>query len=191
MLTGYRALLLLVALLCLPAAPGKAQQVTPAAAAALSEALQNLEYEKSSAEAYAGILGTIGPSDMAVYLRGAQLYADAKAEFDKMIKGLRVDLMSDRNPTQSDDFKALLQQAAQRRIAFTSFVTAEIVNKQRAPGLGLPVVLDMVPALVEKITNAGLSIWKAYHDASKERRDAILAEVDELRWRSFKDLTKK
>jgi hypothetical protein len=54
----------------------------------------------------------------------------------------------------------------------------------------LPSVIEAVPELVKTITDSGLSIWKAFHDSSKERRDAILSEVDQLRWRSFADLGK-
>jgi hypothetical protein len=35
-----------------------------------------------------------------------------------------------------------------------------------------------------------LSIWKAFRDAGKERRDAILNEVEHLQWRSFAELAK-
>jgi hypothetical protein len=47
-----------------------------------------------------------------------------------------------------------------------------------------------VPELVKAISEAGLSIWKAYHDASKERRDAIMSELERLEWRSFAELAK-
>ena len=51
-------------------------------------------------------------------------------------------------------------------------------------------MIQAVPDLVNAIADSGLSIWKAFHDASKERRDAILVEVDHLQWRSFADLAK-
>ena len=43
---------------------------------------------------------------------------------------------------------------------------------------------------MKAITDAGLSIWKAYRDTSKERRDAILNELGHLEWRSFSELVK-
>ena len=46
----------------------------------------------------------------------------------------------------------------------------------------------MVPDLVKAITEAGLSIWKAFRGARKERRDAILNELEQLQWRPFAEL---
>jgi hypothetical protein len=43
---------------------------------------------------------------------------------------------------------------------------------------------------VKAMSEAGLSIWKAYHDAGKERRDAIVNELAHLEWRSFAELAK-
>jgi hypothetical protein len=65
-----------------------------------------------------------------------------------------------------------------------------VVDKLSGAKPGLPDVIEAVPELIKAITDSGLSIWKAFHDASKKRRDAILSEVDQLQWRSFADLAK-
>jgi hypothetical protein len=65
-----------------------------------------------------------------------------------------------------------------------------VVDKLSRTKPGLPDVIEALPELVNAITDSGMSIWKAFHDASKERRDAILSEVDQLQWRSFADLAK-
>jgi hypothetical protein len=65
-----------------------------------------------------------------------------------------------------------------------------VVEKLQGPKPGLPDVVTAVPELVKAITEAGLSIWKTFHDASKERRDAILSEIDQLQWKSFAELAK-
>jgi hypothetical protein len=167
-----------------------AQSPAPSAEAALARAVGVLAHEKSAAEQYAVILATAGKSNTALYVRGIQLYADAKAEFDAMIAELKFDLTTGQDPTHSSVFTGALQAGAQKRVAFTSFVSREIVDKLKGARPGLPDVITAAPDLVKAITDSGLAIWKAFHDASKERRDAILSEVDQLQWRSFTDLAR-
>jgi hypothetical protein len=168
----------------------RAQPRAPSTEAALAAAVGLLTREKSAAEQYAVILATAGKSDKAIYVRGIQLYADAKADFDALIAELKFDLTTGQDPANSAVFTGALQGAAQKRIAFTSFVSREVVEKVKGAKPGLPGVIEAVPELVKAIADSGLSIWKAFHDAGKERRDAILSEVDQLRWRSFADLAK-
>ena len=160
-------------------------------APALSDAVAVLEKERSAAEQYAVILATVGRKDANLYVRGIQLYADAKAEFDGLIAALRIDLTEGRNPAQSQKFAAALQGAAEKRIAFTNFVSDQVVGKTEGAKPGLVDVVKVVPDLVKAITDAGLAIWDNFTKANKERRDAILNEIDHLRWRSFADLAPK
>ena len=185
-----RLLLLGFAFISILGGRGNAQQAAPSSDAMLSNAVRVLAYEKSAAEQYAVILATVGKSDTARYVRGIRLYADAKAEFDAMIAELKFDLTTGQDPERSAVFSGALQGAADKRVAFTSFVSHEVVDKVEGARPGLPGVITAVPELVKAITDAGLAIWKAFHDAGKERRDAILTEVDHLQWRSFADLAK-
>jgi hypothetical protein len=82
-----------------------------------------------------------------------------------------------------------LKAAAEKRVAFTSFVSDEIAKLQGARP-GLPDVIQVVPDLVKAITEAGISVWKTYHQAATERRDAILHELDQVKWQSFAELAK-
>ncbi len=157
----------------------------------LSDAVAVLEKERSAAEQYAVVLATVGRKDIDRYVRGIQLYADAKAEFDGLIAALRFDLIEGNNPAKSQRFSTALQGAAKKRIAFTDFVSDEVVGKVEGARPGLLDVVKVVPDLVKAITDAGLAIWDSFRKASKERRDAILAEIDRLRWRSFADLAPK
>jgi hypothetical protein len=133
------------------------------------------------------ILSTVAKNDAAQYVRGIQLYADAKAEFDGLIARLRIELQTGQQPAKSVKFNQALKGAAEKRIAFTSFVTSE-VDKLQGARPGLEDLIQVVPDLVKSITEAGLSIWKAFHDARKERRDAILNELELLQWRPFAEL---
>jgi hypothetical protein len=153
-----------------------------------SDAVRVLAREKSAAEQYAVVLGTIGKKDLRTYARGITLYADAKAEFDGLLEQLRFDLKDGRDPATSAQFNEALQGAARKRVAFTSFVTDEVVGKAEGGKPGLPEVIEVVPELVKSLTDAGLSIWAAFHGARKERQAAILDELEHLKWRSFADL---
>jgi hypothetical protein len=185
-----RILLLGLTLTSISGGWGKAQQAAPSSDAMLSDAVRVLTHEKSAAEQYAVILATVGKTDPARYVRGIVLYADAKAEFDALVAELKFDLTTGQDPSHSAVFTGALQGAAEKRVAFTSFVSHEVVDKIKGARPGLPDVISAVPELVKTITDAGLSIWKAFHDAGKERRDAILNEVEHLQWRSFGELAK-
>ena len=184
-LIARRALLAaaLSSVLCLPAG---AQQTEPET---LSDAIRLFAHEKSAAEQYGVILVTVGKDNVGLYVRGIRLYADAKAEFDGLISELRFDLQNGQDPAKSAKFNAALQAAAEKRVAFTSFVSDQI---DKLPGArpGLPDVIQAVPELVTATTNAGISIWNAFHQARKESRDAILNELDHLEWRPFSELAK-
>jgi hypothetical protein len=190
LIINRRLLLLGLALMAVSGGPGEAQKATPSSEAMLAGSVGVLAHEKSAAEQYAVILATVGKSDTARYVRGIMLYADAKAEFDALIAELKFDLTTGQDPARSAIFTGALQGAAQKRVDFTSFVSHEVVDKVGGARPGLPAVITAVPELVKAITDAGLSIWKAFHDASKERRDSILNEVDRLQWQSFADLAK-
>jgi hypothetical protein len=161
----------------------KSQQAGPS----LPEAMRFLAHEKSAAEQYAVILSTVGKNDTAQYVRGIELYADAKAEFDGLIAELRIELQTGQQPAKSVKFNQALKGAAEKRVAFTSFVSSE-VNKLQGAKPGLEDLIQVVPDLVKAITEAGLSIWKAFREARNERRDAILNELELLQWRPFAEL---
>jgi hypothetical protein len=187
---GRRLLLLGVAFSIAAGGPRSALWAATSDEGMLARAVGVLMHEKSAAEQYAVILATAAKKNTAVYVRGLQLYADAKADFDAMIAELKLDLITGQDPRNSTVFTGALQGAAEKRIAFTSYVSHEVVDKLQGAKPGLPDVVKAVPELVKAITDSGLSIWKAFHDASKERRDAILSEIDLLQWKSFADLLK-
>jgi hypothetical protein len=156
----------------------------------ISAAMRFLAHEKSAAEQYAVILSTVGRNDAALYVRGIKLYADAKAEFDGLIGELRLGLQIGEEPAKSAKFNAALKEAAEKRVAFTSLVSDQ-VKKLKGARPGLEDLIQFVPDLVKALTEAGLSIWKAFREARKERRDAILSELERLEWRPFAELAKQ
>src|ERR1700732_1734397 len=109
----------LMPLLCISA---RAQQSEPGT---LSDAIRFLGHEKSAAEQYGVILITVAKDNPGLYVRGIKLYADAKSDFDGVIAGLRFDLQSGQDPAGSAKFNEALKEAAEKRVAFTSFVSGE------------------------------------------------------------------
>jgi hypothetical protein len=144
---------------------------------------------KSAGEQYGLILFTVAKDNVGLYVRGIKLYADAKAEFDGLLAELRFDLERGQEPAKSAKFNEVLKEAAERRVAFTSFVSAE-VDKLPGARAGLPDVIQAVPDLVTAITSAGISIWNAFRQTRKENRDALLSELKHLEWRPFSELVK-
>ena len=155
---------------------------------ALGEAVGVLAKEKSAAEQYAVVLATVGKQHIETYLRVVTLYADPKADFDGLIEPLRFSLRDGYNPTKSDKFTAALNGAAEKRVAFTKFISSDAIGKIEGKKPGLPDVISAVPELIKMISDAGLSIWTTFHNAGKEKRDAIRADLDRLRWKSFAEL---
>jgi len=147
---------------------------------ALGEAVGVLAKEKSAAEQYAVVLTTVGKKHIETYLRGVTLYADAQAHFDGLIEQLRFCLRDGYNPTKSNKFTTALKSAAEKRIAFTKFVSSDVIGKIEGKKPGLRDVIPAVPELIKAISDAGLSIWTAFRGAGKEKRDAILADLDRL-----------
>ncbi len=179
---------LVVALWCLAVAslmPAAAAQPSPAS---FSDAVQVLAREQSAAEQYAAILIKFGSKDGAVFRKGIGLYTDARADFDGLIEALKADLILGRDPGKSSNLGEKLRLAAEKRIAFTSFVEDKVVG-MGAIGI-LPVVLGVVPDLVKALTDAGISISKEYRSASKERRNEIRDLLDHLKWRAFAEISK-
>jgi hypothetical protein len=157
----------------------------------LAEAVGILAREKSAAEQYAVVLAMAAKQDMPRYLRGISLYADAKAEFDGLVTQLVFELKSGNDLAASPKFSAVLATAAEKRVIFTDFVSDEVVGRLEGTRAELLAISKLIPEIVKSLTNAGLSIWKAFHSARKERQTAILNELERLKWRSFADLAKR
>jgi hypothetical protein len=176
--------------------PAAAQGSPPAGGAAqpapatYSDAVQVLAREQSAAEQYAVILDRFGKNDPTRYIQGITRYADAKADFDGLIEALKTDLIQGRDPGSSPKLGEALRAAAEKRVAFTSFVADQMVgDKEGAKGL-LPDVVKVVPDLIRALADAGIGIWREYRAAGKERRDAIRDELDHLKWKPFADIAK-
>jgi hypothetical protein len=156
----------------------------------LSEAVGVLEHERSAAEQYAVMLDRFGKADISRYVQGISRYAEAKADFDGLIEALKTELIQHHDPMRSPNFPAALQAAAEKRIAFTAFVADEVVGDKEGSRSLLYDVIRVVPDLIKKLTESGISIWHEFRDAGQARRDQILDQLDHLKWKAFADIAK-
>jgi hypothetical protein len=156
----------------------------------LADAVRVLEREKSAAEQYAVLLDRFGKTDTTRYVQGITRYAEAKSDFDGLIEALKTDLIGHRDPTGSPRFAEAMRIAAEKRIAFTSFVADEVVGDREGGKSLLYDVVRVVPDLVKALTEAGINIWREFRDAGRARRDQILDQLDHLKWKVFADIAK-
>jgi hypothetical protein len=190
--TGWQVCLTsLLALSVLLASP------PPAAASqanSLAEAMGYLKKEQSLAESYAGLLKGFGKQDVATYARGIQLYAEAKAEFDGLIEQILASLRQRESPDTSTAFQQKLEQAANRRVAFTDFIAQEVLSKVPEDTKSLATILKFAGAigsikeLVTALKNAGMAIWQWYRQSGEQERAAIVSQLEALRWKPFEEI---
>jgi hypothetical protein len=160
----------------------------------LAEAMAQLKKEQSLAESYAGLLKGFGKQDIATYARGIQLYAEAKAEFDGLIEQLLAALRQRESPDTSAAFQQKLEQAANRRVAFTDFIAQEVLSKVPEGTKSLAAILKIAGAigsvkeLVTSLKDAGLAIWQAYRQSGEQERTAIASQLEALRWQPFEEI---
>jgi hypothetical protein len=161
----------------------------------LSEAMAYLKKEQSLAESYAGLLKGFGKQDVAIYARGIQLYAEAKAEFDGLLEQLLAALRQGESSDTSAAFQRKLETAAQRRVAFTEFISQEVLSKapegtrSLAAILKIPGVIGGVTEVGKALKDAGGSIWQGYRQSGEQERAALVTQLEGLRWRPFEAIT--
>ena len=154
-----------------------------------SDAIGILAQEQSLAESYAAILKEFGRQDVETYARGIQLYANAKAEYDGLIEQMKHDLTMGKPLDNSSEFKLTLENAADQRIAFTDFVSNNIIgddpDKRGAVALAIiSTAGELIPALIK----AGTGIWNEYRKSNNQQKQEILAQIDALKWKAFHEI---
>jgi hypothetical protein len=151
-----------------------------------SEAIGTLGQERSYAEFGAATLKSYAPTD----IDGRQLYAEAKAAFDGLIDQLLADLAQNSDPTLSPTFRDRLDVAVNKRVAFSQHV--DQVVKAKLPEGAKPGWVDALakmPAdLVKELFAGGISIWREWRGASKDRREQITTRLEAMRWKPFADI---
>ncbi|ETW95524.1 MAG: hypothetical protein ETSY1_30235 [Candidatus Entotheonella factor] len=152
-----------------------------------SKAIRVLARERSQAESYVSLIHTVAKAEVSKYARGILLYADAKAEFDGLIEQMKADLTRGKSPDTSSDFQKQLQQAVDRRTAFTTYVSEQIVGDEEGRKGAVTGAATAV-TLLTLLGKASLTIWKEFRQVSDTRKKAILTQLDVLKWRAFHEI---
>jgi len=142
--------------------------------------------ERSYAEDGAATLKALAPGE----IEGRQLYAQAKAAFDGLIEQLLADLAQNRDPKLSPVFNERLEAAVNKRVAFSQHVDGAVkamLPEGAKPGL-LAALAKVPAALVKELFDGGVSIWREWRGAGKDRRDQIATRLEALRWKPFADI---
>jgi hypothetical protein len=154
-----------------------------------SDAIGFLAKEKSLAKSYAEILVEFREENIDKYGEGIALYANAKAECDGLIEQLKVNLIKGSDLDGSSDFQNKLKNAAEQRVAFTSFVTDNFIGND--PTKKNPIILAAIasaPELIDALTKVGKAIWQEYRNVNAQQKKEILDLLNTQKWKEFNEI---
>lgn len=101
-----------------------------------------------------------------------------QAAFDGWIVQIQVGLRAGNDIEKSDQYQESLDEAAEKTQIFINYV--EMLTTSRSKSI----VSLVLPALIEGVTN----IVEGYRETEKERREEIIKDLDQLKWKSFDEI---
>jgi hypothetical protein len=75
----------------------------------------------------------------------------------------------------------MLQATVEKSEEFTAFVDELIFGDRRGPAA----VAAVVGIVITSLTEAGVNIWKAWQDSSRQEREHMIKELEKLKWQPF------
>jgi len=149
----------------------------------LSESMGLLREYRTRAEHYGGVLkGMESKVSRSVYRHGENLYVDGKAAVDRWLKVFIIDLRQTDRAEISSAQKQALTDAATKADAFIEYVNA-LLNEDQKRGWGE--LAKVIPDTFTALLDGGMKIWREFRGISAEKRDAMIADLEDLRWRDF------
>jgi hypothetical protein len=122
------------------------------------------------------------PDDKAAQVKGEQLYAAARADFNGLIEELLSDLDQGIMPEGSATRQGELEAMVEKRITFSRHV-ADLIRVQ--PGDRPAVIVEALAALAPDLARGlmqGLgAIWTAYYQGDELRRRSIATRLEAQR----------
>ncbi len=137
-----------------------------------------MEKERIKAEENVKILKATWPVDSPEYKQGREYYIQAEAEFNGYIEELKAKL----TVGQVSDIRPKITEAVKKSDTFIQFV--------QSPGIAQPAIdPEAYTLVVDILINAGKAIWEKYQGVEKDKREAILKQLDNMKWKSFDEIT--
>ena len=151
---------------------------------AIGNAIGEFARQKTTAEEMASLLKQNASGTKMI--QGAIRYAAAKSAFDKLIEKLDYQLERPESPDSSSAFQGELQAAAEKSDDFTKYVQDTLLGGKQEGTKGFSI--EPISGLLKGLTDAGVTIWREWRTASKEKQELIRQQIERQRWRSFADI---
>lgn len=129
------------------------------------------------------------------YDEAKRQYRDASASFNAWITQFQTTLEAGSSPVNSEEFKQSLENAVtqaelfinwgdetRQQVYVDALANEEIVLKASVPS-------DIVLGVFDGLIKIADSLFKWYQEADREQRKTLIDRLDQLRWKSFEELT--
>jgi len=157
------------------------------------DAVGILARERQLAETGVGLLKAFGAPEASRIAQSQQLYGQAKAASDSLIEQLLIAIREGDAPDRSASLRTAISEAVARRESFTAHVQQHLPAPatKGTKALGWLDALNPVKVAAETIrslTDAAVTIWKAWREGRDAQRQAIASRIEAQRWRVFADV---
>jgi hypothetical protein len=152
-----------------------------------ADAMGRLAEQKTLAESH-GVLLKRHVIQQTALIQGHRLYDEAKAKSDGLIERLLVELAEEREPQKSAKLRTALEEAVQRRDAFSRFVGDQLPAEKGAKAIDFGGLFQPAADVVNKLIDSAMTIWQEWRGAKQLHRETIRSQIEAQRWRPFDDL---
>jgi hypothetical protein len=113
------------------------------------------------------------------YLRGEDLYEEAKGAFDGEIAQLQSDLRRGISPSPENNTS--LKNAVTKSVYFKNYVDEKIYGKPMAGAAVATVIIGLAGVIAKGI----VGIWQGYQNADAQQRNELIQDLDKAKWQPF------
>jgi hypothetical protein len=148
--------------------------------------------EKANSEEMARLLHAYVGNDVAKEAGGIKSYSAARAAFEGVIEELKSDVNRAHSPANGPELKTVVEAAVTKSHQFASYVDENLPKEGAARGpIDIISILAGSDKLLKVLVDAGIAIWDKFHERSEEEKSKIGTQLEQLRWKSYSELTGK
>ena len=152
------------------------------------DAVRLLAEEKTYAESGVGLLKAY-VRDQAAVIEGRRLYDAARATSGGLIEQLIIDLAGDENPEHLAELTARIEEAVEKRIAFSEHVDASLPEtSDNAKNVLVDALAKGAGEIIAALIDGGIKIWETVKQSDENRRNTIRERVQEQRWLTYSEI---